>query len=183
MLSKLEIIIPNNSKPHKKIPMFFTHIYILTTPQLPGRYKIGISRNVPARVGQIAGELAATMGCTVRVKKWVSFPVFFPGMIERTAHRLFAGVSAKVPFHHGHTEWFRSRNILALLFFLAFLAFMGKAMTFGRLAVAAVLYFVRWPLDATIVISGLVAAHLAVISGLLWIIFNPVAGWLAALNF
>ena len=146
----------------------FTRIYILTCPQLPGRFKIGISRDVYARMGRIAEELAQSMCRDVTINKELSAPILFPESVERFSHRLFSGLRTQVPYHAGYTEWFRSRNFFAALAFLLFLHFTGAGLSLSRIAIVAVLYFARYPLDGILAVGSLFLLQFAAVGALMY---------------
>lgn len=139
-------------------------IFCLTSLRTFGRFKIGISSDVTARRGQIASEL----GIPARRLWHLSFPVFFPEKMESRLHRLFSGLRAKMPYHRGHTEWFRIRNYAALVVFLWGTDLQGEA-----LPVAAFLVlFAPVPLDGFLAVLAAVAVQAAIVLG---VVFGGVA--------
>lgn len=94
-------------------------IYCLYTWSfLPWRlpsFKIGITKEVETRRRQIESELAYTCGHAVSVRRALAVPLLTAGWLEKRLHRAFEGLAAKMPRHAGHTEWFRIRNIGAVV--------------------------------------------------------------------
>lgn len=123
------------------------HVYLLTSPQLPGLFKIGISNNVYRRMGEISEELAQEMRCDVTINREISLPMAFPYKAESWLHARFAAVRAAVPYHAGHTEWFRVRNFFAVVLWLLAIFALGKGLSIIRISIAIILYFLPFPVD------------------------------------
>lgn len=162
--------------------MMFTRIYILTCPQLKLRYKIGQSRDVFNRIGQIADELAQEMQQTVTINKEMSVPVLFPDFVERLMHRAFSAYRAKVPYHAGYTEWFRPRNFWTAVVYFLFLVGFGHLhvitpdLTVMRILIAVVFYYTPYPLDSMLLLGLVFLAQFALVAAALW------AGWLGLIT-
>lgn len=143
----------------------FRHLYCifcLTSLRTFGRFKIGISSDVSARRGQIASEL----GIPARRLWHLSFPVLFPEKMEARLHRLFSGLRAKMPYHRGHTEWFRIRNYAAMVVFLWGTDMQGEALTVA----AVVVLFAPVPLDGFLAVLSAFAFQAAVVVGVVWVV-------------
>ena len=135
-------------------------IFCLTSLRTFGRFKIGISADVTARRGQIAYEL----GIPARRLWHLSFPVLFPEKMEARLHRWFSGLRAKMPYHRGHTEWFRIRNYAALVVFLWGTDMRGEALPVAAFAVL----FAPVPLDGFLAVLAAFAFQAAVVFGIVW---------------
>lgn len=127
-------------------------VYLLTSPQLPGKFKAGISNDVYRRMGEIAEQLAHEMGRDVTINKEMALPMLLPERSEKWIHKTLSAFRAKVPYHSGHTEWFHCRNFWAVLLWLVALWFFGLKLTLPRLAITAVLYYARYPLDGALLL-------------------------------
>lgn len=153
-------------------------VYILSSPQLNGKYKIGRSNDVFRRIGEIADELAQEMRQTVTVKKEMSAPMLFPGWAEKILHRFFENDRTQVPYHSGHTEWFSPRNFWAVVVYFLFLVGLGHLqvitpeLTIMRIIIAAVLYYVPYPLDGMLLLALVFLAQGVLAVAALW------AGWI-----
>ncbi len=140
-------------------------VYLLTSPQLPGKFKAGYSRDVYRRMGEIAEELAQAMGRDVTINKELALPMLLPGKSERWLHKAFAAFRAKVPYHAGYTEWFHARNFWAVVAWLGWLWLFGLPITLPRILIAVVLYYVRYPLDGVLLLVLVFLAQFGVVIG------------------
>lgn len=147
----------------------FRYIYCmfcLTSLKTFGRFKIGIAADVSARRGQVASEL----GIPARRMYSLSFIVFFPERVEARLHRWFESARAKMPRHSGHTEWFKVRNLVAMLAFVAYCQHNGKPFEWWHLGIV---YLLPLPLDGFLAV---IAAFLFQAAAALLILYICFAG-------
>lgn len=139
--------------------------YIVTSPQLPGKFKAGISVNVYRRMGEIAEELALAMGRDVTINKELSLPLLLPNSSEAWIHARLRAFRAKVPYHSGHTEWFHSRNFWAVVLWLLLIWFFGLPITLPRIGIAILFFYIRYPLDGILLLISVFLAQFGVLFG------------------
>ena len=99
------------------------------------------------------------MNITVR-EAW-AIPVAFPEGAERWMHRFFAAISAKVPYHRGHTEWFNLQNKWAAFSYLVLQGYIGDSFTIQRAIIAAVIFCLPFPLDGVLLQVVVAVAQVA----------------------
>lgn len=142
-----------------------THVYLLTSPQLPGHFKIGVSNNVFRRMGEISDQLAQEMRCDVTINREISLPMALPYAAEAWLHTKFHALRAKVPYHAGHTEWFRARNFFGVVIWLFVLFYLGKELSVARIGIAAIIYYLPYPVDGFVFLFGAFVAQFVFLAG------------------
>lgn len=145
-----------------------TRLYIARSPQFKGKYKIGISRNVPARMQQLSYDLTQAVGYAVTVKAEIKMPFLFPEAAERLAHRAFASLNVRMPKHSGSSEWFRERNPVCLFLFLLSLTTLPGPMTLTRVAIAGVIFYMRYPVDGALFVLSMFVLQLVALVGVFY---------------
>ena len=134
-----------------------------------GRFKIGITSNMKWRLSQVASEL----GIPARRMYSLSFIVFFPERVETRLHRWFESARAKMPRHSGHTEWFKVRNFVAMLIFIAYCQHNGKAFEWWH---PGIVYLLPLPLDGFLAVLAAFLFQVAAALLILYICFAGLAG-------
>ena len=157
--------------------MKFRKLYALYSWSLLWRCKIGISYDVQQRIQQLEYELSGAMNQPVRVQKAVAVPVLFPEKMEGWLHGKLAALNARVPYHRGHTEWFQVRNFGGALCLLLCAEYMGLDWEWWHLAAV---YFLPLPIDAALLVVGVLVAQIAAVFFLLYLLLF---GFAAGLTF
>ena len=150
----------------------FRYIYCmfcLTSLRTFGRFKIGIASDVSARRGQVASQL----GIPANRMYSLSFIVFMPERVETRLHRWFESARAKMPRHSGHTEWFKVRNLVTMLAFIAYCQHSGKAFDWWH---PGVVYLLPLPLDGFLAVIAAFLFQVAAALLILYICFAGVTG-------
>lgn len=95
------------------------YLYVLWTPEMPYRFKAGISTDVIKRMSQIEFDLSEALGRKVVVYRAFSMPVILADQYERKIHEFlrwlglqYNGLPRKVS---GYTEFFWFVNVLSML--------------------------------------------------------------------
>jgi hypothetical protein len=146
----------------------------LFPPKLPA-FKIGISGSVQDRMRQIESELSYTTGKRVTIRKALAMPLLFSGFMERRLHRALSAIRAKMPYHAGHTEWFRCVNFGAAVIYLLLLAAFRQDMNYARVGIFAVVVLAPFPVDGFVLVLVSFLADVAVFFLILYSVI-----WLAS---
>lgn len=150
-------------------------IYCLYTWSfLPWRlpsFKIGITTSVEQRRRQIESELASAVGCPVIVRRAIAVPLLTAGWLEKKLHRFFEGLRAKMPRHSGYKEWFRIRNIWAVVI-LVYLS--GKYDLNLQPWHVVVTFFFPLPLDGALLIMLCALVEYALFAGIAFCVYTAV---------
>jgi hypothetical protein len=143
-------------------------MYSLDAP-LRGKHKIGISGNVDARRAEIENQLRYSSGKPVKVRVAVAVPILWAKRWESYLHNKLAALNVDVPYHAGHTEWFKTQNPVAAILYLLIIWKFGFGLTLGRVAITAVLYWLPFPLDSVIKLTMLFLIQLLIPAGLAYL--------------
>lgn len=133
-------------------------LYALYSWSLLWRCKIGITYDVQQRIQQLEYELSGAMNQPVRVQKAVAVPVLFPEKMEAWLHSKLQAYNVRVPYHRGHTEWFRLKNFFGSLLLLSLAEYFGLDWKLWHLAAV---YFLPLPIDAALLVVGVLAVQVA----------------------
>lgn len=85
-------------------------VYIMTSPQHPGKYKIGISNKPKYRAKNVSKSMPGSAKVFFQMEMWFAYHV------EQMLHKVFDPINAKKMKGSGKTEWFKPRLPMWLIF-------------------------------------------------------------------
>lgn len=142
-------------------------------PALRGKHKIGISDDVERRRVEIEYGIQSSLGRRAKIRVAIAVPIFWSKRWEGWLHRKLADLRVDVPYHSGHTEWFRTQNERVALLYLLLLWYLSADLTLGRVLITAVIFRLPFPLDSVLKLGAIlllqVSLILGTLYGLLWI--------------